>query len=133
MTTVQRARQNGGAWLPLAFALLAIAVGGLAGILVAGVSSTLQVGVIAVGVMALAATVAQIEWGLLVLVFITYVRLSDIAIAYHGAPSVAKSFILLLVVAILARWAVYRERPRGWERTALLVGAYGLVAFASVL
>jgi O-antigen ligase len=79
------------------------------------------------------ATIASVEFGLLLLVFITYTRFSDIAVHVYHAPSVAKSFILLLLVAIFLRWAVSHERPRGLFLPALMVIAYGLVGFTSLL
>lgn len=120
-------------WLPALFGALGLLLGAGTGLLVTGVSSSLLLLAIVLGIVALAATVARVEWGLVVLVFITYIRLSDVAVHSHGAPSVAKSLVLLLLFAVLVRWGLYREKPTGWGRPALLVGAYGLVGFGSLL
>ena len=73
------------------------------------------------------------ELGLLLLVFISYTRLSDILIKFHGAPSVAKFFVVLLVIVILVRWLMYDETPLGWSKAAWLIGAYGFVCYVSLL
>ena len=77
--------------------------------------------------------IAWVEFGLYFLVFITYTRFSDVIVEYHSGPSVAKSFVVLMIIAILIRWAIFNERPKGWQTAALLIGAYGLVGFASLL
>lgn len=80
-------------WIIAAFVGLAVVVGlvlgGLTGLvgqplyIVAGLAG------LAVGVL----TLFYIEFGLLVLVVLTYTRLSDVLVQYHGAPSVAKLFV----------------------------------------
>ena len=117
----------------LLFGLTAVIMGLALGVVVAGTDSSLQLVVVVVGLIVLLATVTDMQWGLLVLVFISFTRFSDIAIAYHGAPSIAKSFIALLVVGILARWFVSGVRPEGWERSAFIIAAFGIVGFASLL
>ena len=67
------------------------------------------------------------------MVFITYTRFSDIVVHNYDAPSVAKSFIVLLILAILIRWASFNERPSGLQVPAILLVIYGLVGFASLL
>jgi O-antigen ligase len=120
-------------WLQILYGLFGIAVGIGAGILVVGIPDALRLFVIVIGIIAFTASITRLEWGLLVLVFITYTRFSDIAIQFHGAPSTAKSFIALLLIAIFVRWIVYEEKPEGWQQAFFVVGAYSLVAFASVL
>ncbi len=85
------------------------------------------------GLVVVIATVASAELGLLLFVFITYTRFSDIAIDVYSAPSVAKFFVALLIVAIFIRWAIFGERPEGWQLPAALLGLYGLVGFFSLL
>jgi O-antigen ligase len=120
-------------WLPVFFGVAALVIGLGAGLLVIGVPDALKLFVIVIGLFAFVASVARVEWGLLVLVFITYTRFSDIAIKYHGAPSTAKSFIFLLLFAILLRWAAYGEKPRGWVRPALHMAIFGLVGYLTIL
>lgn len=120
-------------WLPILYAVVGISVGIVSGMLVIGVPDALKLFVIVVGLFAFAVSMTRVDWGLLVLIFITYTRFSDVAISVHGAPSVAKSFIVLLLLAVIARWIVYGERPEGWIKPALLMAAYGLASVASVL
>ena len=86
-----------------------------------------------VGLVAFIVTIVSVEFGLLFLVFITYARVSDIVVHFHGAPSVAQAFIALLLLTVLIRWVVFKEKPIGWEMPAILLGLYGLVGLASVI
>lgn len=86
-----------------------------------------------VGLIVFIGSIVWVEFGLYVLVLITYTRLSDIIIQFHGGPSVAKFFVVLMVFVILIRWAVFHERPTGWQTAAVLIGIYGLVGFSSLL
>jgi O-antigen ligase len=118
----------------LAFGFSALAVGaGLALGLLVNQVEPLYVMAIVFGLFVLVATIASVEAGLLVLIFLTYTRFSDIVVHYHGAPSVAKGFIFLLILAIGLRWAIFSEQPRGWLKPTILLGIYGLVGFASLI
>ena len=71
-------------------------------------------------------------WSLYILVFMTYTRLSDVLVNFHGAPSVAKVYIPLLLLLIIVRWVLYNDEPQGLERTGIII-AYGLIGLASIL
>ncbi|MBL6980971.1 MAG: O-antigen ligase family protein [Anaerolineales bacterium] len=120
-------------WLQVLYGAVGLGVGVISGMLVIGVPDALKLFVIVVGVFAFTVSLARVDWGLLVLIFITYTRFSDVAIKFHGAPSVAKSFILLLLLAIIARWIVFGDRPEGWQKPLLLMIGYGVVGLASIL
>src|SRR5215216_5330005 len=117
----------------LVFALLAALLGVGAGMLINYVNNPVYVLVGLASLIGFVATVASVEFGLLLLVFITYTRFSDIAVHTYNAPSVAKSFVVLLLIAIFIRWAVANDRPRGLLLPTLMVAAYGLVGFTSLL
>jgi len=117
----------------LFFALLAVLAGGAAGFLVLEIDRPAYILAGLVGLAVFIGTVFSVELGLFALVFLTYTRLSDIAVHMHNAPSIAKFFVALLVVAILIRWAIFQESPRGWVRPAVLLGLYGLVGVASII
>ena len=117
----------------LLFAMVAALLGVAAGALIILVDNPLYVLVGLAGLLGFVVTLASLEFGLLFLVFITYTRFSDVVVHYYAAPSVAKSFVVLLVVAILIRWAVSNDRPRGLLWPTIMVLAYGLVGFASLL
>lgn len=79
-----------------------------------------------------AITIFNPELGLLALVVITYTRLSDVAVHYYNAPSIAKPFVAFLVAVILLQWLFYARPPRDWKKIAILVLGYGLVIFSSL-
>lgn len=116
-------------WFLILAAVLGIAAG--ASIILVGQPLYVLVGL--AGLLGFVVTLASVEFGLLFLVFITYTRFSDIVVHHYNAPSLAKSFIVLLIVAILIRWAVANDRPRGLLLPTVMVFAYGLVGFASLL
>lgn len=117
----------------LLFALFAALLGVAAGIFIIYLGNPVYAFVILVSLIGFIATIASVEFGLLLLVFITYTRFSDIAVHVYHAPSIAKSFIVLLLIAIFIRWAVSNERPRGLLVPTLMIVAYGLVGFTSLL
>jgi len=71
-------------------------------------------------------------WSLYILVFMIYTRLSDVLVNFHGAPSIAKVYIPLLLLLIIARWLLYNDEPQGLERTGIII-AYGFLGLASLL
>ncbi len=74
-----------------------------------------------------------LEWGLLLLVFTTYTRFSDVLVHNHGLPSTAQPLVLLLLLGIVASALFQKRAIRGWQRPALLLLAYGLVRGGSLL
>src|SRR6266540_5018339 len=90
----------------LLFAAFAALFGIGAGILIIYINNPVYVLVALASLIGFVATVASVEFGLLLLVFITYTRFSDVAVHNYDAPSVEKSFIVLLVIAILDRRAI---------------------------
>lgn len=133
MSALTRQLKSGVRGTPVVFGLLAVLLGGILGWISANGTSPLFIAVGLIGAIVLVLTVSSPEFGLLVLVFITYTRFSDVAVHLHNAPSIAKSFVALLFIAILIRWAVFDQRPQGWQRAFYFILAYGLVGFASLL
>ena len=119
--------------LPLLFVLLALVIGSAIGVFVVELDKPIIILVGLVALIAFIVTISSVEFGLLFLVFITYTRFSDVVVQVHNAPSVAKSFIAVLIIAIFIRWALFNETPTGWQMPALLIGIYGLIGFASLL
>ncbi len=117
----------------LIFAGLAIVIGSAVGLLVTEINNPLFILLGVGGLIVVVATIASVEFGLLLFIFITYTRFSDNAINLYNAPSVAKLFVGVLIVAILIRWALLGERPEGWQLPALVLGLYGLVGFLSLI
>jgi O-antigen ligase len=71
-------------------------------------------------------------WSLYILVFMIYTRLSDVLVNFHGAPSIAKFYIPLLILLIMVRWVLYNDQLQGLERTIIII-AYGFIGLASML
>ncbi len=115
------------------FLLLALVIGVGSGVLIVELQKHVVVILGLVGLIAFIFTILSPEFGLALLIFLTYTRLSDIAVQDYGAPSVAKFFIALLAGTIFMRWALFHEPPKGWQRPSLLVGLYGLIGLGSVI
>lgn len=111
--------------------VLAVVLGAAIGVVVGHVEAYLLLA-LPVGLLAAALTFLNPEQGLLIFVFITYIRLSDILVNNYGLPSLARAIILLLGMSILGRWVVLKEIPTGWLRPALMVAAYGMIVFGSL-
>jgi putative inorganic carbon (HCO3(-)) transporter len=113
--------------------LLAIGIGGGLGLLLVWLDNPIMAVAGVVAVLAGIVMALNVDLGLLVLVSITFIRLSDILVNNHGLPSIAKPFIGLLAVGIGIRWVFYNRPPRGWVQAFLLVGAYGVVVSLSLI
>ncbi|NCP88540.1 hypothetical protein GW829_14360, partial [bacterium] len=107
--------------------------GGILGFAISQFGKPLYIVIGVIGGALFIASIFSVEIGLLVLFFLTYTRFSDIAVHYHNAPSIAKSYIFILGVVIMIRWVVFNERPQGWQRAAVIIGVYGLVLASSLL
>jgi O-antigen ligase len=110
---------------------LALLAGSGLGLAVLWVDNPLVLAVPIAGALVLLLVLRDAEIGLLALVFMTYIRLSDVLIDQHNLPSLAKLFVPFLFGIILLRWWLYKERPGGWQKAGLLFGIYGLVVAAS--
>ena len=133
MAVIVKKLQQSSGGPALLYAALAIIAGSLIGLLITGLNNPFFILLLAGGLVVVVATVASVEIGLLLFVFLTYTRFSDIAIDFYNAPSVAKFFVGLLVIAILIRWAILGERPMGWQVPAIVLGLYGLIGFLSLM
>src|SRR4249919_1845414 len=117
----------------LLIAILAVVLGIVMGLVINYVDNPVYILVGLVSLIGFVATIVSVEFGLLMLTFITYTRFSDIAVHDYHAPSIAKSFIVILLIGIFIRWIVTQEKPRGLLLPTVLVAAYGLVGFTSLL
>lgn len=119
--------------LSVGFGLVSVAIGGVLGYAVTLIDNPLVAILGLFGLLLGVISLINVEVGALILIGITFVRLSDVLVDYHGLPSVAKPFVALLLVGITLRWVFYRSPPRGWQRVTLLVGLYGLMVFLSLI
>jgi len=114
------------------FLILAVIFGAGIGLAITMSANPLIVtGVILAGLF-VAMSLINVELGLLVLILMLYLRLSDIAVNVYGLPSLARPFIALLIAAAAVRWVLDGSLPRGWFRALFIVGFYGLVVFISL-
>ena len=120
-------------WLSLGQGAIAAVLGTVAGTLIFQLENPFFAFAGALAILFSIITLSNVEFGLLVLIFISYTRFSDVLLEFHGAPSIAKPYIALLLVAIFVKWFVEKKIATGWGRSAILVGAYGLVVFSSLL
>ncbi len=72
------------------------------------------------------------EWGLFLLVFLTYTNTTDVLIKFHGAPSFTKTLAPLLGLVMLYRWLADGERPIDARSVAFGFAAFGLVSAISL-
>lgn len=118
--------------LTLVFVALAIGLGTGLALLITGAANPVLSVLAVLGLLTACVVTARVEWGLLALVFMTYINLSDVLIKHYGLPSTAQPFIGLLLMAILVRWLFHGERPAGLGRPALLLGICGLVRLGTL-
>lgn len=117
----------------LGAAALAVIIGLMLGLLTGLVGQPLYLFGLLVGAGVGVLALFRVEYGLLALIVISYTRVSDVLVQYHGAPSVAKLFVPALLLIIFARWLILDKKPAPWTKTAVLLGIYGLVGLASLL
>jgi putative inorganic carbon (HCO3(-)) transporter len=115
------------------WAVLSIGFGIAAGFFARDIVNPLVILIVLAGVVILVITLYDVEWGLLAMVALVYLRLSDIGVHFYNAPSILQPFLGLLAGVILLRWILVNDRPEGWERTFILLTAYGVVFGASLL
>lgn len=119
----------------LLFGLTAVGLGSLISLLVNLINNPVLLGVGLAGIVVVLAIAIRLEWGLFVLVFITYTRFSDVLVHEHGLPSIAQPLSLLLLGIVAGRWLLQKQNyiDRRLELPLVLLGSYGLMGFASLL
>jgi putative inorganic carbon (hco3(-)) transporter len=119
-------------WITLGLGLIAIGMGVVLGFGVSLLDRPAYIVAGLAGAIAALVCILNPRFGLYILVSITFLRLSDVLIEYHGAPSIAKPFIALMVGVVLLNWWFREAPPRATLKAFLLVLAYGLVISLSV-
>lgn len=117
----------------LLFGILAMGLGGVIALLAVQIPNPMILIAGALGLLAVTLFAVRVEWGVLALVAMVYTNLSDVAIRFHGAPSVAKAFVPYLLLLVLIRWLLNGKGPKGWLQPTVIMAAYGLVGFAGLL
>lgn len=119
-------------WLSFLFGVIAIAAGFAGALLATRIHDIALYVIMLIGFVLLVATVWNIKWGLFTLIAMTYSRISDVAVHYYGAPSIAQPFIVFLALLLILRWVLLGEKPQGWLRSVAVIAAYGVVIFLSL-
>ncbi len=118
---------SGRTLLPAVLAVVGVAAGLVVGALAGSGASPVLIAVALASPVVLVATLVRPSLGLLVLVFIVFTHLSDVAVGVHGTPSVLQPYLLLLLAAVLMHVAWERRLPDGLGTPALLLLSYGIV------
>ena len=114
------------------FALIAISAGAVVAFSVTTVEGDfIWLGVLG-GLIIAAGTLISLEFGLVALVFMTYIRLFNI-IEIHGGPSLALPFMLFLILIMLVRWVIEQRLRSIRLKTPVMFALYALSTFISVL
>ncbi len=131
---MHRANENPSSfeWLSLIIGIVAITAGIIGAVLVTRIQNIGLLFLMMIGIVMLAATVWKIDWGLFTLIAMTYARISDVAVHYYGAPSIAQPFIAFLGLLLFLRWMLLDKKPLGWLSSFTTIAAYGLVIFLSL-
>jgi len=128
-----KANQSVSSIFRLSVGLIAIVAGGMIGVVLVWLNSPIMV---LAGLVALIAGIIMafnVDLGLLAMIFVIFIRLSDVMVNEHGLPSIAKPFIGLLIVGIAIRWVLYNQPPRGWGWSFFLIFVYGLTVSLSLI
>ena len=120
-------------WAFNAFIPVAIILGTLSGVMVVLLNQPLYILLAVAGLLVFVVTLYSTQFGLFVLVFISYTRFSDVFTEFHNSPSIAKPFLALLVVSILLRWVIFKDPPKGWLAPTVMFGLLILSGFASLI
>lgn len=75
----------------------------------------------------------QPDYGLSIFIFITTAQVSNVAIQFYGAPSIAQPLAGLLMGVILLRIVLYKELSLNWGRIAPVLAIYIFALFVSML
>jgi putative inorganic carbon (HCO3(-)) transporter len=116
----------------LLWVVVVLGIGGSLGVLVGGMGNPL---LLIGGIAGLAVVILMFqdpEWALLALVFITYTMLTEVLVNTHGAPSLTKPVIALLLLLLLARWFLRGEPPAGGGVALVLMIGYVLLTSLSL-
>lgn len=113
--------------------VLAACLGTAIGLLVITIDHPFKTLLIAFALLAVLAVIVKIEFGLYILIFITFTNLSRVAVDYHNAPSIAKLLVFCLIFGLVIRELFRSEQlPHGVNRLALALTIYGLVGLTSL-
>lgn len=112
-------------------ALPIVFCGAFAGLVASGVVDPVLAMVAICGFFATVLVIRDITWGLAAVVFMIYINLSDVLIQHHGLPSIAKTFVPVMILLILMEWLRTGRRISLPREGLLLLGVYTLTVLLS--
>lgn len=118
--------------LVLLFVGISILGGGAIGFLIVHTSAFLVFWLL-FGLISVLVILYKSEYALLAMIFIAYTYASNVLIVNYGLPSLMKPLMGLIVFLIFFRWIVFKEKPKGWQRSILVISGYGFIGVTSFL
>jgi putative inorganic carbon (hco3(-)) transporter len=115
------------------FGIICVLTGVALGNMIPQTSSISLIFVITLGIVGAFVILINLEVGLYALIFMAYLRVSDIAVQFYGAPSILQPFFLLILVAIVINWIRFGMPQSKWTNAVVAVVAYGLVVTLSLI
>lgn len=73
------------------------------------------------------------EIGLLLVLFMTYTRMPNVAPIVRDLPNLSMVLSVALALLLIIRYVLFYERIDGWQRPIAFFGAYFLIGLASIL
>lgn len=131
MTTRSRPSQLDIA-VPLIFGAFALGAGAVVG-LATSIINPFFVVVMLAGLAGVYATLLRVEWGMALLLFLMYSRVTDQAVRVFGAPPLTPAFIPLLFGVVIVRAIIYGKYPKGWQLPGFLLVLYGVLVLSGAL
>lgn len=126
-----------GSWAYYLLLASAIGVAGVSASLISIQDVNLQIilgGIgLAVGLIFIAFLIKKPEFGLPILVFVTFTRAPEVIPGLRGLPSLSTAFALFLLVVIIFRRIYFKESIENWHRQVIFFGVFGLIVLASLL
>jgi len=117
--------------LPVILGLIAIAISGVLAAAISDYGALILLAVLAL--VFLVVVFVKPDYGLVIFIFITVTQVSNVAIKFYGAPSIARPLAALLMAVILLRIVLYGERLLNMSRFVPVLALYIFALFVSML
>lgn len=96
--------------------------------------NTFLLGLIAIGGLFLLLSIfLRPTIGLVIIVFMVYIRLSDVLFHFHGIVSLAKFLYPILAIIVFLRWTIFNERPNNVGTVILFLITFAFLGLISLL
>lgn len=119
--------------ISIVIAFVALILSAAVGLLITGVSNSIYLVLIVLGLVAFSITFYRLDFGVAAMIFLLYTQTHLILGERYGLTNVVQGLIMLLVVSMGIRWFIYPpEIPQGWIRPFFWILFYCLVCLASV-